>query len=254
MRRAVFLAVVATVLGLAPARAQVIYDAVSDLASLTTTGSVPHSYMGQAFNVTGAAGSTPQVGAMKLGLFIIGAHTYTDIQARVQFWGTFDPSQTTASTTNVFSNPIGSPLVFDLGGVTTTGNAAFILTLSFANSPVTLPGTTNLGIGVNFQGSTTGGPDADDTNLVTAMRSPVGTAPIPAGQNITTGGDIFYRNNSGQTNFNFQGADARALAGQTQADDGIAFQLTVVPEPGSLALCGVAVAGIPAWVRRRRAS
>jgi hypothetical protein len=256
MRRIVLLTALALLVGQSTARAQVfVYDAISDLTSLTTTGNVPHTYMGQAFNTNGAGGTTPQVTSMKLGLFVIGAHTYTDVQARVQFWGTFDPTVQGTDTTSVFSNPVGGPTVFDLGALTTSANAAFILTLNFA-TPVTLPSTSNLGLGVNFQGSTTGGPVADDTNLVTAMRSPVGTQPIPVGQNITTGGNTFYRNASGRTDFDFNGNDARTLGTGTQATDGIAFQLTAipVPEPGSMVLCGLAGCSlIGGWWRRRGA-
>jgi hypothetical protein len=257
MRRIVFLAALAVVLGQVPAQAQVIvYDSISDLASFTTTGSVPHTYMGQAFNTTSDGGPTPTITAMKLGIFIIGAHTYADVHARVQFWGTFDPTAT--GTTSAFSNPVGSPTVFDLGPITTTGNAAGSFTLTFP-VPVTLPGTTNLGIGVNFQTSTDGVTFADDTNVPTAMRTPLDTAPIPVGQNITSGGNEYYRNASGRTDFNFNANDARSLGAGTaatnQADDGLAFQLTAstpVPEPGSMALCGLAVCGVTGWWRRRR--
>lgn len=213
----------------------VIYDAISDLSSATTTSSVPHTYMGQAFNTTADAGSTPLVTSMQLGMFVIGAQNFADVHVRLQFWGTFDPSASGA--TSVFSNPIGSPIVFDVGPISTAGNAVFFFTLNFG-TPVALPGTSNLGIGVNFQSSADGQTFTDNTNLAAAMRAPVGTDTIPVGQNITTGGNVYYRNASGRTDFNFNANDARILTGQTPDTDGLAFSLTAVaaPEPSTWAM------------------
>ena len=42
--------------------------------------------------------------------------------------------------------------------------------------------------------------------------------------------------------------------GGSASNNQFAFEVGLaVPEPGSMALCGLAVAGIPAWLRRRRA-
>jgi hypothetical protein len=255
MRQRIWLgALIAILVIAAPAAAQTVfvYDAVSDISTLTTTASVPHTYVGQAFNISSVAGSTPQITSMRLGTFVLGAQNDAFSRLRVQFWGTFDPTAT--GTTLVFSNPIGSPLVFNTGAISTLGNAAFIYTLNFG-SPITLPSTTNLGISVNWQSSVDGTTYVDDTNLVGAFRAPVGTLPIPVGTNITTGTNVYYRNASGLTTFDFQAGDARILAGQTQATDGLAFQLSAiaVPEPTTIAL-GVlgTMGGLGLWLRRRR--
>jgi len=243
-RRGLFLAaVVFTFAGMA--RGAIIYDAVSDLATYTTSTSVPHTYMGQSFSVSNAGGSTPIVTSMKLGEFIVGAQTYAGVRLRIQFWGTFDPTATGA--TSVFSNPIGSPIVFDLGPQTTTGNSVSLWTLTGLN--VTLPQTTNLGIGINWQSSTDGVNYVDQTNIATAMRAPVNTAPIPVGSNVTVAGQ-YYRNASSETNFNFLASSSRSIGG-TNPNDGLAFQLSTVPEPTTAALAGFATLALS--VRRRRA-
>jgi len=236
-------------LGQKNASAQVIYDGISDLTSFTTTTSVPHTYMGQAFNVSNAAGPTPQVTSAQVGMFVIGAQSFANVRVRLQLWGTFDPAATGA--TDAFSNALGAPLVFTLGPISTAGNGVFVFTLNFGTG-ITLPSTTNLGITFNFQTSSDGINFVDNTNVATAMRAPVGTMPIPIGQNITSGGNAYYRNASGRTDFNFNANDGRVIAGQTQATDGLAFSLTAVPEPSSwLLLLGGAGALVCAQRLRR---
>lgn len=242
---------IATVLGGASASAQVtIYDAVSDQSSFTTTGSSPRTYMGQAFNVSGAAGSMPQVTSATVGMFVSGAQTFANVQLRLQIWGTFNAAATGAA--DAFSNPVGGPSTFLLGPISTTGNSVFLFTLNFA-TPITLPSTMNLGITFNFQTSTDGVTFADNTNVVTAMRI-VGAPPIPVGQNITHGGNTFYRNASGRTDFNFNANDARNITNMTQSNNGLAFSLRAIPEPSTwlLLLGGAgALVGLQRFRRKR---
>ena len=238
-------------LGYQNASAQVIYDAISDLTTYTTTTSTPHTFMGQAFNTSNAAGSMPQVSSVQVGMFVIGAQTFANVRLRLQIWGSFSSAATGA--TSVFSNPLGAPSVFNLGPVTTAGNGVFVFTLNFA-TPITLPSTSNLGITFNFQSSSDGVNFVDNEALATAMRAPTGTTNIPVGQNITTGTNVYYRNASARTDFNFNANDARVLTGQTQATDGLAFSLTAVPEPTTwgLLLGGAAFLAVAQRLRRSR--
>src|SRR4051794_4940241 len=227
----------------------VVYDAISDLTSFTTTSSVPHTFMGQAFNTSNAGGAMPQVTQVQVGMFVLGAQSFSNVRVRLQLWGSFDPAA--AGATNAFSNPLGGgPSVFTIGPVSSTGNSVFLLTLTFG-VPITLPSTMNLGITFNFQSSTDGVTYVDETNLATAMR-PVGMAGnIPVGQNVTTGGNQYYRNASGRTDFNFNANDARNLGG-TQATDGLAFKLTAaVPEPSTWAMI-IGGMGMLVFVQRFR--
>lgn len=229
----------------------IVYDGITGMPSFTTTVSTPHSFTGQAFNLSGAAGSTPQISSMQLGRFVVGAQNFAFSRVRVQFWGSFDASATGA--TQVFSNAIGSPLVFNTGAINTTGNAVSIFTLNFS-TPLSFPSTTNLGIGINWLVSADGVTFVDEVNLVTAMRNPSAALPIPVGSNITSGGNTFFRNASNLTNFNFQANDSRILSGGTQATDGLAMRLNAVavPEPATIALFGIVGISVLCYLWRKR--
>jgi len=223
-----------------------VYDAVSDLTTFTTTTSTPHTYTGQAFSVSNAGGATPTITDAKAGLFVVGAQSVAGVRLRLQFWGAYNGAG--AATDPVFSSPVGAPLSFDLGPVTTTGNGVFVVTLTGLN--VTLPSTSNLGIAFNWMTSTDGINYVDNTNFVTAMRAPVNTMPIPVGTNATVGGQ-YYRNAGSESNFNFLTSSVRSIGG-TNPNDGLAFQLTAtaVPEPATATVMGLATLAV--GLRRRR--
>jgi hypothetical protein len=199
--------------------------------------------MGQAFSVADP-GTTLSITSMRITMVAGAAMNLADSRLRVQFWDTFNPAAT--GTTQVFSNSF--PLeTFSTGPINVTGATAFTFTLNFT-TPIGLIGLTNHGLVVNWQSDAGGtGTFIDDTLLTTALRTGTGgTVPPPA---LTAGSDLnpgggYFRNASGQTDFNEQAGNARNIANV----GGLAFELTAatVPEPSTYALfAGVAVAAAP---------
>jgi len=255
MKRLIAFATLVCAVTASTAQAQpvLVYDAISDQTAGTTTGTNPHTYMGQGFSMSNAAGNTPMITGFRIGEFVIASAAapvnYGLVRGRVQFWGTYDTTAT--GTAIVFSNPIGGPVVFTANPIVNqTANTVTFYTVNLG-APINFPGITNLGISVNWQGSNDGGTTwLDDNALATSMRTPVATTPIPIGTNVTVAGQ-YFRNQSGLTNFTFQAGDSRSIGG-TNATDGLEFSLTaVVPEPTSFVLMGLVGAAGIGWRRRR---
>lgn len=181
----------------------------------------------------------------------IAAGSYTSTRIRVQFWGGYDPTATGA--TPVFSNPLttsagaAAPLVFTTGVFNPTAptNTNFTLTI---NGAITLPAGANLGVTVNWQGSTDGINFTDDDNLTTALRNPATSSAIAVGTNLTPDSG-YYRNAGSETDFNFLASSARNLGA---GPGGLVFSLTPVPEPATCLLAGSLALGGLGYARRRR--
>lgn len=236
------------------AQAQVvIYDGLNAGTVATFTGSTPRTYMGQAFSVADPGGPV-QITQMRVVLVAGAAVNYAASRLRVQFWDTYDSSQT--GTNLVFSSSVTNR-VFNTGAINVTGATAFTYTLPFT-IPVSLTGLINHGITFNWQSDVLGtGNFVDDTLLTTALRTGTGgTIPPPAltaGVNLNPSGG-YFRNASGLTTFNFQAGDARTIANV----GGLMFEITAVavPEPATVAMIGLAgccILGGWRWKKRQLA-
>lgn len=238
-----------------PAQAQTtLLDTFTNADGLTFTGSMPRTYMGDAFtnNSLPAGTSSFQITSLTIYLVTEAAAEYTDVVARLQFWNTVS----TASTP-VFSSAAGSIITIDLGALSATATTfySFNITLS---TPITLTGGSghNWGFAQNFRGSTTGGTPADDSNLTSLITSN-SLGGYAAGQ-VTTGtspAQGYYRNASGRTDLNFATGDSRSLTGLNSQGIAIIINGTpVVPEPSTNALllgaCGLVI--VARWMRIRR--
>jgi PEP-CTERM motif len=191
-------------------------------AVLNFSGSTPRTFIGQAFDIADPGGP-PEIISMHLVLFATTALNYQSTQIRLQFWDSYNDSANP-----VFSNPVGGLQQLTAGPIDTSGITSFVFTFNFA-TPIPLTGLTGHGLTVNWQSDPTGvGTFADDDNPSSG----------------------YYRNASGETDFNFQSSDARILEGATNG--GLVFDLTVdaIPEPGTMTLVGVGLVGLLALRRR----
>lgn len=186
----------------APTADPVVYD--SSGTSLTITSSTPRTYIGGVANLAGA-GPDVDITSIDLSMVSSAAATYTNVRANVQFWDIY-----TAAGSPVFSNPAGTTIQSDLGPQTLSANSVYTITVNLS-APLRLNGLAAKGFAVNFQ-SDTGAGLGDDNNLTTAMAygsvQPVGTSALG-------GGNGFFRNASGRTDFNFLSSDLRTFTGIT---------------------------------------
>ena len=219
-----------------------VYDGVSGAnpAAITAT----RTYSGQAFTISGNAGSSAAIQQVNVTLYNTGTTAYANTRVRVQFFGGFN-----SSTSPVFSAPLGATQVFVFGSVA-AGSGQITASVP-VNGTITLQTGTTYGIGFNWQASTDGTNFFDTDDLSVAGRD-TGSTAITNGSNqspSSNGGPGYYRNQSGRTDFNFLSTDARSLG----ANSGLVFSLsaTPVPEPATVLLAGSLGLGALGYARRR---
>ncbi len=180
----------------------VVYDSTG--ATFTASTSQPNRFIGGAANISGAG---PQVDITSIDLFMVSltAASYTNIRASIQFWDTY-----TEGSTPIYSAAVGTPIVSDTGPVTLTASSVSTLTINL-KTPVRLNSLNGKGFAINFQ-SDSGAGLVDNTNLIAAINT---NDVQPTGTSAVAGGNGFYRNASGRTDFNFASTDLRSFAAPT---------------------------------------
>ena len=173
---------------------------------------------------------------------------FTGLKINGFVWGGVNTG-TVNATTPAFSNLLGT-FSFTVSGAFNNG---FLFPLESATpgvvpfatlgTPLVLSSGTQVGITLNYQGTTDGTTYNNVNNL-----SPI----IAAGAPPVVGSDVFngyYRNAASETNGNFVSTlRSLGLTNQTTAVR-VYGDVTPVPEPSSMALCGFAAAGFAGYWR-----
>jgi hypothetical protein len=216
--------------------------------NIGSTGSTPNTFMGSGFTL---AAGTSQITGFDLFPVNLSGTTFNALLLNIYVWGTVNTSGTVNAATPAFSNLLGSY------SFTTTGSYATGFYYSFVSAtPGVTPGVAlttplavsgpNVGITLNYQGSTDGGASWLSANSLTSMIS-YGAAPS-VGANLFNG---YYRNANSETNGNFT-STLRSL-GLTNQSVAVRIygDVSPVPEPGTYALMAMGLAAL--LVVRRKA-
>lgn len=214
-------------------------------AVLTSTSSTPNTFMGSAYNLF--PGTTAITGFDLFPVNLSGT-SFNALRINIYVWGGVNLG-TVNATTPAFSNLLGQYTLSTTG----TFNTGFYF--PFENAiPGSAPGislgtplalsSNQIGITVNYQGSTDGGTTYANVNSL--------TSPITYGTPATVGSNVFngyYRNAATETNGNFT-STLRSL-GQTNQSVGMRIYGSVVPEPATMAAIGIGIAGLASKRRRK---
>ncbi len=223
--------------------------AASGAPSLTSTGSTPNTFMGDAYTVDP---NTTDITGLDLFPVNLSGTNFTNLKLNIYIWGTVNTG-TVAAGTPAFSNLLGSYALTSTGTFTSGFFYSFVSAtpgvtpgITFG-TPLVLPaGDNTLGLTLNYQGSTDGVTYNNVNSLTSIISTGAGAAP-------TVGSDVFngyYRNAASETNGNFT-STLRSL-GLTNQSLGLRLygDVTAVPEPASLGI--LAIAAPLALARRRR--
>lgn len=239
---AILALIIAALWGPSALSAAVLFDSITnDNGGFVTNA--PHTFMGQALNLADPGSGAPvQLTSMSVALASSTTTNYSDVQLNVQFWD--NASDATAGTTPAFSNPVGSPITFDLGALDAMANYVYQVNppdFSSAN-PIILSSLNNVGITLNWEGDIGSGLQSTDN-----LSTDVFVGPLTVGSDPLAGGNGYYRNASGETDFNFLGSDYRTINVSTsESPSTLALQLSGIslPEPGCLLIMLIPMLGL----------
>jgi hypothetical protein len=234
------------------AKATLVFDNASNFenevagASANVTGSTPNTFMGDGYTLTPG---TSDITGFDLFPVNLSGTAYTGIKINIFVWGTVNTGAVSAATP-AFGNLLGSYTLTESGTFTSgfyfpienaTPGSAPGITLT---TPLAIPSTT-IGLSFNYQG-TTDGITYNNVNSLTSIIA-AGTVPTVGSQTF----DGYYRNANSEVNGNFT-STLRSL-GLVDQSLGVRVygDVTVVPEPTTLALAGLGCVAFSALRRRK---
>lgn len=189
-------------------------------------GNEPRSFMASPFTVAGSGGAVT-IEEATVYLASPEAQSYSNgLLIRIQFWENYR-----GESQPVFSNAVGALQTFTVPGPISIGALMVLpVNVTFA-TPVTLVGTANNGFAINWQGDNGAGPVSLErlTSLVrrgAALSVGTFTDDPP---NFVTPEYGFYRNVSGQTNFNHAPTDLTRFVGFSNVMLAVQFRGGVTP-------------------------
>jgi hypothetical protein len=214
--------------------------------SAFSTSSTSNTFMGDGYNL--AAGTTSITGFDVYPVNVSGVN-FTGLKINIFVWGSVNTSGTVNSATPAFGNLLASYSLTSVGSF----NNGFYFPFEGA-VPGTTPGitlatplnvpNTQIGLSFNYQGTTDGVNYQSYNNLTSIISS---NAP-------TVGSEVFagyYRNanNPAETDGNFV-SGLRSLGGLGTFQS-LAVRIYTVPEPSTMALVGLSLAGLTIFRRRK---